>query len=106
MLFQGSHKTKHTEITNVNEIPLKYILKTKRRCTRRMKGNKRKGKITGRGGRSKFPVELMCDNSKIKGEMFSLGFCLTDSQFRYSSTEIHPLEKVHFLTTRHQEHRH
>jgi hypothetical protein len=99
MLF---HKRKLTEITKVNEIPLKYILKTKRRCTRRMKGNKRTGKITGRGGRSNSPVELMCDNSKIKGKMFSLGFYLTDSQFRYSSTEIHPLAKVHFLTTRHQ----
>jgi hypothetical protein len=44
MLFQGSHKRKHTEITKVNEIPLKYILKTKRRCTRRMKGTREQEK--------------------------------------------------------------
>jgi hypothetical protein len=49
MLFQGSHKRKHTEINKVNEIPLKYILKTKRSWTRGMKGNKRTGKRTGRG---------------------------------------------------------
>jgi hypothetical protein len=51
MLFQGSHKRKHTEITKVNEVPLKYIVKTKRRCTRMMKGNKRTGKRSERGGR-------------------------------------------------------
>jgi hypothetical protein len=51
MLFQGSHKRKHTEITKVNEEPLKYIVKTKRRCTRMMKGNKRTGKRSERGGR-------------------------------------------------------
>jgi hypothetical protein len=64
-------------------------------------GDKRTGKRTGRGGRSNSPMELMCDNSKIKGKVFSLGFYLTESQFRYSSTEIHALAKVHFLTTRH-----
>jgi hypothetical protein len=50
MLFQGSHKRKHTEITKVNEIPLKYILKTKR-MYKEDEGDKRTGKRTGRGGK-------------------------------------------------------
>jgi hypothetical protein len=36
-----------------------------------MKGNKRTGKRSERGGRWNSPMELMCDNSKIKREVFN-----------------------------------